>query len=420
MVLKRFSILMLLIGLIISGVAFAGGANEAVEEEIITLDFPQYQLGEPWNAALIHYWIDKFEAENPNIKVNAYEVPSKVFWDQMLTRVTTGDPPDIALLRGGDIVLAQKQGLLEPLENYIDDLDPSIYSGLMMPNYIDGKTYAITHIGGFEIPIYNKQLFEEAGYTSYPEDPENWLEALKKLTDAPEQYGYGMFDQAGDPQHMNEAMAMYIAGFGGRISKDGVPTANDPKVVEALKFYKKVYDANVAPKGVLKTVYREKFANGSIATLIDGNWIYDFVAGKDPEVAKQFSSALPPFPVKETAIPTLNGGYTIPSDAKHKEAAGKFLAMYATEDLATKVLEMTKQFPYRKDVEPSPEFLAEYPWLQGFLDVEVVYLYPGLEEYENEIMKIMTTAYERVLFSNESAQVALDDAQLELEAMLKR
>lgn len=422
---RRIVSALVIVAMLSAAMVFANGSKESSsaagsQQPQTTIDFPQYQLGEPWNAPLLHYWINKFEAANPNIKVNAYEIPSKVFWDKMITRVTAGNPPDVALLRGGDVVLAQKQGLLEPLEKYIPNLNPKIYSGVQMPNYIDGKTYAITHIAGFEIPIYNKKLFDDAGITSYPETPETWLAALKKLTDAPQQYGYGMFDMSGDPQHINEGMAMYIAGFGGRIAKDGTPTATDPKVVEAVKFYKKVFDANVAPKGVLKPVYRKMFADGKIATLIDGNWMYPYVEGENKEVAKNFASALPPFPTHDTALPNLNGGYTIPSQAKNKEAAGKFLAMYATKDLATHVLEMTKQFPYRTDIQPSKEFLDANPWIKSFLKVKVVYLWPGLEAHENEVIKIMATAYEKVLFKNVPAETALAQAQSDLEAMLKR
>src|SRR6056297_289309 len=80
---------------------FAGGEQEkdeakATEEEQKVVTF-WYHLDDP--EARVDDLIEKFESENPNIKVDAQRVPWGSYHQKLLTSVAAGDPPDVAQVK---------------------------------------------------------------------------------------------------------------------------------------------------------------------------------------------------------------------------------------------------------------------------------------------------------------------------------
>ncbi|MDQ3466791.1 MAG: extracellular solute-binding protein, partial [Chloroflexota bacterium] len=132
-----------------------------------------------------------------------------------------------------------------------------------------------------------------------------------------------------DPKHY-DFFWMWGAGNGGTFISDDAQEVsfNDPKLVEALDWGVKAYDAQggFPSFDAFRTTFQgnEEFARGQVAMICYENWMLGIVA----RVAPALNFAL--LPVKERngdGLVSFTGGFSwaIPTDAKDPEAAWEFI-----------------------------------------------------------------------------------------------
>ncbi|TIU42812.1 MAG: extracellular solute-binding protein [Mesorhizobium sp.] len=102
--------------------------------------------------------------------------------------------------------------------------------------------------------------------------------ALRKLRKREtQQWGFATYAKPGDSNNLFSEIMPIIAGFGGAFFEKGAPTATKPETVEALKFYKRIYDEDLIPRGLDINVYRQLFAEGKIAMYASGPFMSGLV-----------------------------------------------------------------------------------------------------------------------------------------------
>ncbi len=137
----------------------------------------------------MHPLIEKYEAENPNVKIY-YAIQQLSNYESLLyTRLkqsgTTSQPaPDIVMINNS--WLPKYERYLSPLPDSVMSKDA--YSKEFYPTAIDdftgrdGKIYSIPlQIDGLMV-IYNKDLLLEKGYTSPPSNWDSFMDAARELT----------------------------------------------------------------------------------------------------------------------------------------------------------------------------------------------------------------------------------------------
>lgn len=163
--------------------------------------------------------------------------------DKLQTMIAGGDAPDLMMLNTGQFEGLASRNILRALDDLVrtDGLDLNIF----WPQAIEGskyqgKLYALPRDMSNVILYYNKDLFDKAG-VAYPTDDWTWdhfLEASKKLTldkdkdGKVDQWGFGLLNVVW-------VWAGFVWGNGGEILSADRKQCNlqDPKTVEALKFY---------------------------------------------------------------------------------------------------------------------------------------------------------------------------------------
>lgn len=137
----------------------------------------------------MHPLIEKYESENPDVKIYYAIQPLKNYDSLLYTRLEQGylegEPaPDISMIHNSWLPKFQKY--LSPLPSEV--MSKEIYAEEFYPTALDdftgknGDIYAIPlQIDGLMI-IYNKKLLADAGYTTPPQDWDSFMEAAQKLT----------------------------------------------------------------------------------------------------------------------------------------------------------------------------------------------------------------------------------------------
>lgn len=137
----------------------------------------------------MHPIIEKYEAENPGVKISYAIQPLSNYESLLYTRLEqaqdTNEPaPDIAMIHNSWLPKFEKY--LFPLPSTIMSIDT--YEKEFYPTALadftgkNGDIYAIPlQIDGLMV-IYNKDLLADTGYSTPPSDWDSFMEAAQKLT----------------------------------------------------------------------------------------------------------------------------------------------------------------------------------------------------------------------------------------------
>ncbi len=294
----------------------------------------------------------RFEAAHPDIKLNFVIITDEQKSSTNTQVISGSNPPDLALVPTNSPVytatMAAKQ--LEPLDDVWKSQDLEKRYGASTAASLtasDGKRYVATIDSIFYNVVFaNTDLLQQVGVT-IPADhriPDNktlfdiaaklkskGLQALAFNGKEPGRYGW-MVDQLLESSATPEQMKNYLTSF----DKDVPVTATytDPAFVAAVQQVKDWADNGVFQTGYLgqdDPTAESLFLQGKAAMYLGGN----FSVADIKKAGLHFSWLLLP-PVdggKKVAIPSYHGeSMAIPANAKHKDAAKKFLEFWLTDE----------------------------------------------------------------------------------------
>ena len=287
--------------------------------------------------------VKRFEAENPDIKVEVTTIPYPEYQQRLLTAVQAGNGPDVSTVDQIWNSAFAEAGAIVPLD------DMARESGVKAETFFPGAWASANYKGGlwgvpFNVDVWffafvNKKLFADAGVD--PASVVTWqgLEAgARKLTDKSKgQFAIGLTGNKSEyPVVMTDS---FIYSNGGAVlGDDGKCALTSPEAVEALEFYKTM--ADYAPAGILNAgdePMRELFLNGTLAielwpaleqpTLDKSSIDWDLLAGFAPEGKK--------------AVGTYGGwNLVLYKASKNRDAAWKFIEFMTREDVNGAVVDL--------------------------------------------------------------------------------
>lgn len=299
--------------------------------------------------------LDRFEAQNPGIKVESVVLDSSVAQQQMIAAVAAGTAPDLYMTSAYELTAwADLGGFVRPLDDFIaaDQLDLSQYlkAAAIQGSTVDGEVLQLPFKLSTPMMIwFNKELFVEAGLD--PNDPpQTWSElhdaavALSKTNGRViEQLGLNVCINCSDTGPENAFAEWNATNNGALIDESGRDVAFDETGAETLEFMTRLMDESVggfnnmaAQMGVDWSSQRPAFYEGKIAMHMDGTWFLDILRQEAPEMLDNVGVFLLPYnDANEGATHRglVHGvpGYLIPAGASHPEEAWELLKFIALE-----------------------------------------------------------------------------------------
>ena len=140
--------------------------------------------------------VEEFNATHPDIEVRYEVIPLAQYYDQLLTALTAGTPPDAARLKEWWLGQFVQEELLVPLDDYIASWPGS--SDVVENLWNTGKVSADSPV--FMLPhqyitfylYYNRDHLTEAGLEP-PTTFDEFVDAAQQLTNRAEnRYGFGL------------------------------------------------------------------------------------------------------------------------------------------------------------------------------------------------------------------------------------
>ena len=223
--------------------------------------------------------------------------------------------------------------------NKSDDVKLSNYpEGLVKIYNLNNKQYAIPKDYDTIGLWYNKTMFDKAGI-SYPDETWNWdklYEAAKKLTTGDgKQYGFLA------PLHNQEGYYNFVYQNGGTIiTDDKVSGYDNPKTIEAMKYYVRFVSEGLSPKIFDDAARAETLQNGLCAMGFFGSWNLSGFAAND-YMTKNFNVTVLPSANDGKRASIFNGlGNAISANTKHPEEAWKWVQYLSSKEGQTKQAEL--------------------------------------------------------------------------------
>jgi ABC-type glycerol-3-phosphate transport system substrate-binding protein len=335
----------------------AGLASAASAADAITLKFWDNQQTESGLSQYQQEAVKRFEADNPNIKVEVTTIPYPEFQQRLLTAVQGGNAPDVSTVDQIWVAAFAEAGAITPLDDRAKAAGvkaDDFFKGAWDSANYKGKLWGIPfNVDVWQFSFFNNALFKQAGID--PKSIATWAglkAAGQKLTDAAKgKYGVGLFAHKGEDTVV--VMDSFIFSNGGKVlNEDGSCGLTSKESVEALDYLQSL--APFAPKGIANASsgdMRELFLNGSLGvefwpaleqpTLQKSKLDWDFVNGTAPEGKKPIGTY---------------GGWNLVTykSSPHQDAAWKFIQYLTRPDVNGSVVDLIPA-----NVQAAKEFLAK-------------------------------------------------------------
>lgn len=278
--------------------------------------------------------VDEFNRTHPHIQVQ--NLPA-VEDTKIIRAIVANDPPEIFTLRDpGYLGSLAANGALLCLDDLFrqSGLDERQYApGSLSQCRYNGKLYAMIYLQDCFALLWNKDAFVDAGVN--PEHPPKTLNELvqyaRRLT---KRDASGRITRLG---MMPPDPLIIIAAFGGQFvdPRTGMPTADHPRNIEALHWYRTLIEAQGTSEEVnafqagfgQEMGINNPFLVGKVAMMINGQWNPYWFQRYGPKV--RYGAAPIPYPDRypEMKEPTWLGGniFCIPANCKHPNEAWEFL-----------------------------------------------------------------------------------------------
>ncbi|MBI3744947.1 MAG: extracellular solute-binding protein [Chloroflexi bacterium] len=369
-----------------------------------------HNYGTEANAKVTDALVKAYTTANPNVTINVVSQPADNYFALLKTAAIAGSGPDLMTMWTGLFAL-QNQGYLEPLNSYIPTATLKKFTGIDWCSKglsLDQGAICVTldmqHYNGF----YNKDLFAQAGITTFPTNWDEFMAASAKLKAKgilPLAYGTGgqALNAGFYPYYDLSYLMMYLPVADWQKLYSGKLPWTDPAIVAQLKKWGSLKTQGYTNSDVLtNTDSVAQFEAGKAAMTLEGSW--DFKEFHD-KMGDKVGVFVPPFTDTQAkgVVEFPGDGFGVTSYSKHKADAAAFLAWLVTPD-AQKIIADGGLIPVvagQAASEPLANAMLDFAAKQGYTR------YPMIDNVlQPEVTDVATKVLNAILAGTMSAEDA--------------
>ena len=156
--------------------------DPAPAEDVVEITYSYW--GTPDEAASVQEVADKYNAENPGVKVTVMSIPNEEYTSKLNTMAVAGELPDCGIMNENGVLDFAEKGLLADVSSMYEGADAMPLDCITFKS--NGTPVAYSAANEILLLYYNKDMFDAAGL-EYPSatEPMTWdefVETAKLLT----------------------------------------------------------------------------------------------------------------------------------------------------------------------------------------------------------------------------------------------
>lgn len=347
------------------------GAQGGGAKGDVTLEFMQWWEPELPSGAFREL-MDRFEEENPGIKVELISGPWSQTKDQIIAGTASGAIADVVGLDGSWLYDLAKQGAIADLGTVFEENDYDT-SKLVQQVSLDGSVVMVPVVN-FAYPLFvNLDLLEKAGVAEPPTTRSEFLAAATAVSQqGGDASGWAVplaLETANGVQ--NDILPWVWAGGGQIMTEDGAPDLENADSVDGLGFVKELWDAGAVSPGAFSMAEQDKveeFSAGRLGMMFSSLAHINMLRTSNPDL--NFTVVAPPVPDDysgEIGINTNSWGIGISEASKHKAEAFKLVEFLLSTDVNSELSTWANGFPGNTDA--APDFSEADPLFESAFDI---------------------------------------------------
>lgn len=418
---------------ILKGVAGAGVATAALHPKMsktfaggrylqgtpITLNYGTWFFPEPGRGDAWRKMIEKFHAEQADIRIEGESVNFNIFIPNVITQLGAGRLEYDIMSTTPDLVLRLLQaGVLTPLNsvleaNGIKDLNPA-------HDYItvDGDVLGLDVVTVVFGLLYNQKLFADAGITTLPTTVDEWVEVSTQLTERPNRFGIWAPHLLAEPETFWFQLQEWACPFGGRWAVGNQPQLTSEPILKAIDLFKRMYDGAI-PQGSNDATALRQWAEAQIAQQLNVSAAVNQYKVDAPDVFPDVRSMPLPWESKES-IARIHP-IVVNNQSENVEAGIEFITwLYKPENYRMLLMEQLDVIP-SYSVGGLEEYLGQQEWLKGgFEGIKSVTPPEMVGDFifnNQEFGQIVIERVSEVLTSGRPIEEAMAEAQSDAEEL---
>lgn len=386
----------------------------------VELRFIWYDDGE--EGAVMRDLLDRFEKQNPDIKVVMDTVAYKTIIEQIPVQVEAGKGPDIARVTTTPVMACHYldlRPLLKDAQYFEDNFPPSALQSMRCEDdteALHGFPMQFTVTG----PYINRTLFEQAGIEVPSDAKENvtweeWAEVTKKVAEATETHYAIAIDRSGH-RVAGPALSMGASFFDveGNWAMDSEGFRSFANVIKGW------HDAGITPKevwlgsGGSYAQAGDFFVNAELVMYMSGSWN---IGRFTNDIGDAFDWDVVPNPTGPGGSTGLPGGASIVAfkSTEHPEEVARVMEYLIQEDVVSEFSARTLFIPgqlsvARKGVEYATDLQAARSSLNGYLSEIPKLQDQAFQILYNPVARVFFTEVPNRLTQWMLGELSLDDA----------
>ena len=407
---KKWMVVLLALTLVVCGGVLPATAQDQVTITYAIWDNNQLPAHEQIIAA--------FEADHPNIHVDAQVVPWGNYWDKLQTAVAGGEAYDVFWMNGPNFPVYASKGVLMDIQKNVaaDKLDMTVYPESLVNLYsYDGDVYGLPKDFDTIALFYNKDLFDKAG-VAYPDDTWTWdtfAEAAKNLTvDGNWGFASTLEDQSGYWNFIFQNDGQVIAPDGSKVLID------EPASCDTIKFLYNFVSSGESPDGATMASAdpaTQLFPGGRVAMIVAGSWMARTYADADANIG------VAPLPMGKQRATIIHGlSNVIWSGTQHPEEAWEFLKFLGSEQAGLILAQSGTVIPAYQGLQDA--------WVESIPDMDLKVFIDALDyavpyptaaqgmEWNTKISTVLGEVWAGNVSIDDACTMAADEANAVLEA----
>ena len=391
--------------------------------------FPVAVGGKP--AETVQALTDKYQAENPDMKINAIYTGSYAdTTTKAITAARGGQSPQLVISLSTDMYKFIDEDLIEPFDRFVTEAEKAEWIGGFYPSFMlnsqyEGSTWGIPFQRSTPVLYWNKAAFAEAGLDA-DKAPATWAEMVEMAAKLVKKDANGNVTQwgvhipsSGFPSWLWSGI---VAGNGGVLQNDKGTEVffNSPEAIGALEALVSLSADGVMAPGILDWGGTPKaFFEGQAAmiwtttgnlTNVRSNAPFDFGVGMLPGLI-------------QPGAPTGGGNFYLMKGSSDEElqAAVDFVKWATEPAQAADWTIATGYVAPRADIWESDvmkAYTADFPQALVARD-QLAHAVAELSTFEGpRVTQLLNSALESAITGQKSPKDALDGAQADADAIL--
>ena len=353
--------------------------------------------------------LPEFERRNPGIKVKVQALPWTAAHSKLLTAYAGSSLPDLSQVGNTWVSEMAAIGAISPLPAAAADLLTDQFPAVLETNRIGGRPVATPWYVDTRLLYYRADLMERAGYDAVPQTWAGWkaaMHAVKRVA------GAGNFAILLPVNEFEQLLTFGLQGQDALLrDRDTRGNFSAPSFVEALAFYKSLFDEELAPvasAAQISNVWTE-FERGYFSFYFSGPWTIGEFKDRLKPTTRWMTSGVPG-PTGPGASAPGGSSLVVYRSSPHQDAAWKLVRYLSEPGVQATFNGITGNLPARESAWAAPA-VAEDPYIAAFKgQLSRAEAVPKVPEWERIVteMQIVAERMVRGEFTPKTAAAEID------------